>query len=193
MRKAKALTLIEVMVAVTIFTLLSVSLYSFLAAAFKIKRSVSINNRHDFKAKLYLDSLSRELQSSVAYYGDLRDFNATSDNLSFYTIHSEYDEAAIVKLNYFVDGHKLMRQSQSAYLEEFDGKANSVFSFDELAFAYWDSNNSTWVDNWQEKSGLPAGVRIQSSFAKKDLEYFIPLFTANKKEEQEEGDDEQES
>lgn len=184
MKTVKALTLIEVMVAVTIFALLSVSLFSFMSAAFKIKKNVYTKQRYDFKAKIALDQLSRELESSVNFYGDMRDFNSTSQELSFYTVHSDKDEEAILKLNYFTEDNSLMRQTQSIYQDKSEAKPKKIFDFDDLAFAYWDQGNSTWQDSWQEKDNIPHAVRVQKTSGEDVLERYIVLYQANQTKEE---------
>lgn len=185
MRKVKALTLVEVMVAVTIFTMLCVALFAFLSGAFKIKRYVSAGKRNELKARITLDKLSRELQSSVPFYGDSRDFNGTNDRLSFYTVNNYIDEDAILKLNYFIEDNYFMREPQSVYNEESSGNASKAYSVDEIIFYYWDHLNSTWLDSWQDKEDIPSAVKIEQIISYSQHERYIPLFHANMTKEEE--------
>lgn len=175
MKKVKALTLVEVMVAVTIFSMLCITLFAFWSGAFKMKRYLLLAKRNELKSRIALDKFKRELQSSIEFYGDKRDFNGTRNSLSFYSIVNTNDDA-VLKINYLVKDSYLMQLAQPIYLSDNKNKFVKKYMVKECIFSYWDRNNSTWLDSWQDKEGLPTAVRIEQILDKKTKDWYIPIF-----------------
>ncbi|MFQ5680785.1 MAG: type II secretion system protein J, partial [Candidatus Omnitrophota bacterium] len=88
--KMLGLSLIEVMVAVTIFSFLSVSLYMLLRTGIFVRKRLSVDGRNREKSYLVLERVSRELRNAVKFTNRETGFFGKGDSLKFYALTFDY-------------------------------------------------------------------------------------------------------
>lgn len=187
MNKAKklltAFTFIEILIGLTIFSIIALSLYSnFLSGTSVWKRSEEINRLYQ-EARWSLDTIAKELHNAIALdyknsYPDFAVFKGNSDSLAFLIANDD----GIKRINYFLEK---VDESQNLFfalkrketplidsLQTPEGESltetfSSLVSEGGLKFSY--SYSSTegeneqieWKGNWQDDKNLPKGLRIE--------------------------------
>ena len=177
-RFLSAFTLIEILIGLTIFSIISMSLYSTFFSGTSIwKRSEDVNRLHQ-EARWSLDTISKELRNAIVFnYGDVDSdfsfFNGATDSISFLISTDD----GIKKVSYFLADNE--NQKKSLKREENDlidslqassGEAlietfSSLVAEEGLKFSYAYSmagaeDEIGWNNAWEGWERLPRGIRI---------------------------------
>lgn len=163
-------TLIELLVAMALLTLVLVGVYSILVSPVQ-SLETTLGSIGETQAligafrQMSLD-LSSVIQPSLVYNVS---FSGSRDNLSFsrhesnesigilrYAIRPSLNEAAVLVLERQVRGMKTLEQDETAYI---------LLSDEALSFEFWDSHRQIWVSTWNSnyQNGLPTIVRVRLS------------------------------
>lgn len=170
----KGFTFVELLIAVLIFSIIVVSLYSAfgvgLAAYKKGERVASVYQQ----IRLVLDSVGLDLRNSYKFSEDNSRFIAEEGKFSFYTLKSikpvsGADNSQICRIEYWQEEEKLLRQifaGKLAFSEEPEVSPDTLLdNLTELRieFPYQASEKGQafiWQDFWQEPDKLPLAVKI---------------------------------
>lgn len=166
-KRLLAFTFVELMIAITIFAVVAIVIYSSFSASIKVwkrgEESVSINQN----LRIGLDDFGKELRNALNYNNDNDPaicFEGQSNSLSFpiYLTSETGGQFGIVL--YKKDGASLKREEnifgQASPQEEslIDGVEEAKFLY---AFDTQDTENPyEWNDSWQEKNKIPRGVKL---------------------------------
>lgn len=178
----KSFTIIELLIGLTIFSIIAVSLYStFFSSTSVWKRSEDLNRVYQ-EARWSLDTMAKELHNTIVlnYKGESEDsfsFNGASDNISFLLA----TDTGIKRISYFLEEIKsnddkiifslkrqelgfidsLQTQNDSEQTEEI---FSNLVSEGGLNFSYAFQNEIEeiieWKDAWNESKNLPRGIKI---------------------------------
>ncbi|MFH1246136.1 MAG: type II secretion system protein GspJ [Candidatus Omnitrophota bacterium] len=185
----KGLTFIELVLAVSIFSVVAVVLYSVLNTGILAWRSAEVSGGMYQELRYALDILSRDLRNAVVYSDkeDFVNFSGKSSEISFYSLQDTYDAASahteLRKIAYNLDEtkHILQRLSQSfadsvqktsmSEPEEIAGKIDHINFY----YCYEDKGNVPdykWESTWNKQQALPRGVKIELGLVTKDAAVF---------------------
>ncbi len=163
----KALTLIEVMVAATIFVVLALSLYSLLKSASGIRNRLEADDSFTCGSYLNLEVMRRELNNMVAFRHEDSGFNAGHQAISFYTVSFDYGAQAgyVCQVSYaFKDG---VLQKTVTHPFTSDTKTFAFMeNLSDLRFFYFNAATLTWQELWNDTKTLPRGIRIEADCQK---------------------------
>lgn len=164
----KGLTLLEVLIVVTVLSVLSLSLYTV------FKSGVEAWSKSETRLEIYqnaraiLDQMSRELAG--AFVGGDVEFRGEADELEFVTNYSD----SIYKIKYELgDDNTLKRKyienpvdyTSADYANKEngpDGTDQGIIDFgfmiNDIQFEYWDGD--IWDDDWSSPNVLPGAVKV---------------------------------
>jgi prepilin-type N-terminal cleavage/methylation domain-containing protein len=190
----RGFTLVECLLAITLFSILITSVYSVFRAGVRAERSGEALTEQIRRVRWVMNDMSREVRNIITEPGGY--FEGGEDNLSFLTLLSIDDD----------DSRATSQLYQVIYLTESDGMADLTTLVrisrkldDEKAdtttvhgvirdidFAYQavdDDGNKTWVTSWED-DGAPGSIRVEivagdSEYSTEDLRItqIIPIMT----------------
>jgi len=184
----KGFTLLELLLAVSIFAVISIAVYSTFNAGMNVWRRVSATSLHEKRRVLKIEKLKKELRQSFVFKEKEITFIGGNNQLSFPVIIGSrikkavysYDPSrrALLKgigdLSEIADARdesgKWMPE-MSVFVENVDNVTFSYFNFDLTKGVY------SWADKWENKAGLPAAVRCNITFPENETfaeTIFIP-------------------
>jgi len=184
--KSRGFTLTEVLIAVAIFSLIGLTLYSAFQTGFTSYSR--INNSLDVyqKARIVLSRMELDLKNAFAYSKDDSWFQGGENGLDFMSVVDSFRDgkplANICKVRYEFSGKKLNRSISSGIDALKDGAdkqitlaLDNVTGFQlEYIYATKDPNAPyafvvIWPDKDDQKPNLPAAVKIKLSLIEKAL------------------------
>ncbi len=172
-RKEQGFTLIELVVSLTIFSVMSLPIYSSFAGGISVWRKAQEFSSVYQTARLLLDDMAMELKNAVKVSGT--EFNGGPRRLTFITLRqgshgvSARSDTQIAKVTFEVlrdpsgQGYALFRRQASNF--KVRGEAElMVGSLSSLDFEYTYKNNvgelQPWAKVWKINDELPLGVKI---------------------------------
>ncbi len=172
-RKEQGFTLIELVVSLTIFSVISLPIYSSFAGGISVWRKAQEFSSVFQTARLLLDDMAMELKNAVKVSGT--EFNGGPRRLTFITLRqgshgaSARTDTQIAKVTFEVlrdpsgQGYALFRRQASNL--KVRGKAElMVGSLSSLDFQYTYINSvgelQPWAKVWKMNDELPLGVKI---------------------------------
>ncbi len=172
-RKEQGFTLIELVVSLTIFSVISLSIYSSFAGGISVWRKAQEFSSVYQTARLLLDDIAMELKNAVKVSGT--EFNGGPRRLSFITLRqashgaSARRDTQIAKVTFEVlrdpsaSGYALFRR-QASNLKVRGEAELMVGSLSSLDFQYTYINSvgelQPWAKVWKMNDELPLGVKI---------------------------------
>ena len=172
-RKERGFTLIELVVSLTIFSVISVAVYSSFASGISVWRKAREYSSVYQTARLLLDDMALELKNAVKVSGT--EFKGGSRMISFITLRqgthgtSASRDSQIAKVAFEVRrdpsgrGYALFRRHTSSLKKS--GEADfMVGSLSSLDFQYTYKNSTgvlePWSKVWKVNDEIPLGVKI---------------------------------
>ncbi len=194
MRKIRAFTLIELLMAFSIFSAVALSIYSTLRAG------ILTYNKTDYAfgvyqtARLFFNRIELDLKDSFNYYDSDSKFKGDIQNLEFFSVTDIFEEGVsnpnISYIRYNLNNTGLKRLSfrgLDALKGDADtGSEDSYPNIKKIAFQYaysvQDANKPyDWQDTWplenneNQKKSLPLAVKIELSVDDKVFTKVISL------------------
>jgi len=175
---SKAFTFIEILIALTIFSIIALSLYSTFFSATSVWKRSADENRLYQEARWSLETIAKELRNAIILdyrksYSDFSVFEGNSNSISFLCV----TEDGIKKVSYFLeeDGPDvLLKRQEIALIDAFQVWEpevaveifSSLVSQGGLKFKYAyisveAEEEIGWQDTWQDNQSLPKGVKIE--------------------------------
>ncbi|MCK9614255.1 MAG: prepilin-type N-terminal cleavage/methylation domain-containing protein [Candidatus Omnitrophica bacterium] len=174
----KSFTLIELLIAVTIITLVILSVYSaFNTGILAYKKIDSVFDTYQ-EARIILNRIEADLRNSFAYSEESSFFKGSSSTLDFFNISEIYDKdkqySDLCRIKYYLEGSTLKRRTYNGLAAMTDDEnieaqdfSSSVKNID-FEYAYLsddDRANIVWQNVWPQKDeqaqGLPLAVKIK--------------------------------
>ncbi|MFH1771790.1 MAG: type II secretion system protein GspJ [Candidatus Omnitrophota bacterium] len=172
MRYKKSFSLVEVIVAVAIFSALSVALFLLLRSGIRIRERIETSQDISLNIHLGLDKLGREIRNIIDFKENDPDYHilsGSSQDLSFYTLGLSYPSQTpkIMHVSYAFQEGKLIR----AVREPLEEEPKEIFSIiDNIKngnFFYATGSlepEGAWGEMWDSKVDLPKGVKIEINY-----------------------------
>ena len=172
----RGLTLIELLIAISIFVVLMVTIYSSFQTGIFGHRNIEETITSYQAARQVLDRVNLDLRSSFIYSSEDAKFTGNSHQISFLTLVDTFKEDKIVRdfafVSYNVTDDKLMRlcrKGKDSLRDSSEIQPEEMVSGVEVVFQYAHIPNENaeieFQDDWgidsdEEKKVLPAAVKI---------------------------------
>lgn len=185
----KGFTLMELLIALSIFAVIAICLYSVFSGGIRVYRKQEKVFKYNHNANLALDKMAGELRNAINHSTPARHagspeetrglwFTGDDKNLSFITIRGD----DIIKVDYFFvstqDRKGVLKKKISYQKEGFDGEKRPevilIEGLENLSFEYAYKNADKdappeWRREWgkgaaEQKSKIPAGARVTLEF-----------------------------
>ncbi len=164
----KSLTLIEVLVAVAIFGVISVSLFSLLHTGISVRKKVKLDQTRAQNVCLNLENIAKNLRNIVLFKkGDPQYplLQGDGQSLQFYALSYDYlaKLTKIVKLSYGFKQGVLARAVAEPLGDDQPVRIAEVLEdLQELRFYYYleGAKEGAWQPKWEETDRLPQGIKI---------------------------------
>jgi len=174
-KRERGLSLVEMLIALAIFSILAVSVSSIFRAGVKIWRAGELSMEKNQKVRNIFYTMGRDLKNAVAYSEDMP-FEGAADKLSFMTVvpalagpaGAGHDELARV-VYYFDETKNTFNKKVAGRAQGFDEKAATEIEIDSgvesAHFQYvfkpaFEGDGYEWRDQWKSEKKIPRGVKI---------------------------------
>lgn len=178
-------TFIELLIALTIFSIIAASIYYTLNAGIKVWQRGNILIRENQRMRIFFDAMSKDMRNAVPFSGIPSQW--TENSVTFHTIidtfSSEPPHRKLVRRIYYFDDKKgELKRARVIQKEGFDEKyVDEEVLLDNLEdvgfeYAYESGEEYEWKDEWEfgdEDEGediIPRGVKIRVELKGKDDE-----------------------
>ncbi len=170
MKYKKAFTLIELLISISIFAVIMVSLYSAFGTGVlglgKIEESATAYQT----GYMILSRIEKDLRNSFAYSADEVKFTGKKDALTFLTLTPEFS-----LISYSLSGDKLLRLvriNKDALKTDSETKPKALAqNIKQIEFTYFypdpDTKELKENDNWTDNTAFPTAVRVRLILEKK--------------------------
>ena len=146
MKKLTGFTLVELLIAASIFVVVMVSIYSAFSAGMFGYKGIEENIKISQIARQILERINLDLRNSFAYSDSDAKFSGAKDSLSFLSLADNYNNNEITPtyafISYKLEGDRLMRLrrvNQEALKETSEIEAEEIGAdIEELVFSYAD-------------------------------------------------------
>lgn len=158
----KALTLVEVLVASAIFSVLSLTLYLLLRSGISIREKIELQQTTLQRTYINCERISHEVRNAINFNNDNSGFEGSEKSFKFYTLLFDYasDYPKISHITYSFKNHILQKEVRRPFKEKPIRSFPYITNITKVSFEYFDSQVGTWETMWEEKNYLPRGVRI---------------------------------
>lgn len=190
-RSLSAFTFIELIIAITIFSIIAVSIYSTVRAGIRVWHRANSVIEVNQEMRIFFDMVSSDMKNAVAYYTTTSEgrmnFEGMPSRISFMTLVnvSGQDVALhqeLARVAYYFDTSsksiKRILATKEAGFNETNGiTAELVNNIDAVSFNYCykplsSEDDYVWKDVWEDGGRIPRGVRIKTGSFEKTI--FIP-------------------
>ena len=177
MKKSRSFTLVELLIASSIFAVVMVALYAAFSSGVFGYRNIDERVSAYQQARLVLERINRDIRNSYAYSSGDTKFTGTTDKVSFMALVDDYSFLELLRnvafVSYYLEGNTLMRlcrRGQGSLKDPSKGKADEMGSgIDKLSFTYiYDDNGALKeADAWSLAKKMPVAVKIKLSLKKR--------------------------
>lgn len=160
------LTLVEVMVAVTIFAVLSVSLCFLLRTGIFVRKKVDLEQSVAQNMYLRLEKIARELRNIISFYDADTGFKGGGRGMELYSLLFDYaaQSPEILHITYNFEDTALSRTVEHPLTMKTIRSFDFIEGLESLDFYYFNIDNGQWEDSWDDKESLPRGVKIELTY-----------------------------
>jgi prepilin-type N-terminal cleavage/methylation domain-containing protein len=171
--KKNGFTLIEVLVASTIFVVLMTAMFSSFRAGILGGKKIDENLESIQAARLIMGMISRDIRNSFVFSEEKSGFSGTKNKISFYSLVNGILQNKFIKhyalVTYSFNGNSLKRiclkNKDSMRGGTGLSQEGSVLKFKELSFSYAEisgiDNALFWKDDWTDTKAMPVAVKIR--------------------------------
>lgn len=189
-RSGRAFTFMELLIALTIFSIIASSIYHTMSAGIRVYRRGNVVIRDNQKLRLFFNAISQDMRNATPYSEEKNNFYIESEWLSekiaFITIINVFADEGIVgelaKVSYYMDeeareGNRLIRKcatveygfDEEAAEEEAPLEGLEDFTLEGLSFQYCYKvmDEYDWRKDEEFEGGIPQGVKIELALKNK--------------------------
>jgi len=171
MKKTKAFTLVELLIASSIFAIIMLTIYSaFHTGIFSYRNIERAIDAHQAAGQI-LERINLDLRNSFVYSADETRFEGKNKQISFLALVDSYQEDKIAQdytfISYGLEGDKLMRlcrKNQEALNDRAEIRPEEMADNVDIVFSYFyidpADNSLKEKDIWDDQKNLPAAVKI---------------------------------
>jgi len=172
-------TLIEILVAMTILSIVMSILYGTFSTS--SANAKVVEERSDELSSLSgaIDILSQEIRGVYPQSeGSSEGFLWKKEEITFTAVTPfvKDDEPGIQRISYIFDEGKLLRKTFKAGVEaEAKGESLLLDGLKDPSFSFYDGKE--WVKEWPSAKDIPFGIKVAFSYKGRDVETVIPIIS----------------
>lgn len=189
-KNRSAITLVELLIASAIFSVVVLTIYSAFHAGVFGYRDIEGNIDASQSAQQILGRINLDLRNSFVYSQNESKFTGANDAISFLALADRFSEDKIIQdygfISYQLEDKRLMRlclKNQETLNNNLRSESEEMGSdIEELSFSYgyMEDQAIKWKDSWDDKAALPLAVKVKLKIKNKieqDFErtIFLPL------------------
>lgn len=170
--REKGFTLLEILIAMTILSLIAVLIGSSLRLGIRAWERGEADIESSQNIRFFVERLSRQIKSAYPYQIQIDGekaiaFQGKSDSIFFVTSSVRGNEGGLKWFSYFVkDGSLIVQEGMlpdKKVMEKVseDGEVLDL-NVSELKFEYFSSEKKEWKESWDSKTELPGAVKIEA-------------------------------
>ncbi|MDP1852600.1 MAG: prepilin-type N-terminal cleavage/methylation domain-containing protein [Candidatus Omnitrophota bacterium] len=173
-KSKKGFSLVELLVAVSLFAVVMLSIYTSFGAGMSGYKDIEENIEISQAARQVLERMNLDLRNAFSYSGAEAKFSGTKSDISFLSLVDKFYNNGITQdyamISYRLEGDRLMRlcrRNQEALKETSETEAEEIASgVEEISFVYGNilaiGQPLEWKDSWGgDPKVLPAAVKIK--------------------------------
>ncbi|MCX5658005.1 MAG: prepilin-type N-terminal cleavage/methylation domain-containing protein [Candidatus Omnitrophica bacterium] len=203
MKKSRAFTLLEILIAASLFSLVLLSIYSAFRIGILSYQKIDSASTVYRRARILFNRLESDLKNTFSYTKDDTRFKGTVSTLEFFSVVDFFEEGKrypdVCRIKYAAQENGLQRvlfRGANALKEEAEAlSVEALFPVDAVSFQYAVSSPGAdlayeWIDVWPKegspKNILPLALKVKLRVIEKDssaqagqsieLEKIIPLY-----------------
>jgi len=185
LRAQAGFTLIEILVVITIFTIVGAGIAETFSSGMKIWARAQKAGESSIDVFVAIETIGRDLRQSI----NIRSvgFEGREDEISFLTFR---DDSAVKVIYKFNPAQKELVRRQidlkDAFSDDLQGKykyaEKKVATLDDFSFSYFNFDKEkeeyVWSDEWAKEQGIFEAVKLKARFGdEKDVKtVFIPIW-----------------
>jgi len=175
----RGFTLVELLIASAIFSVVIVTIYSAFRSGFVSYRNIEEATNIHQSARLILKQINSDLRNSFSYKNNDTGFLGEKEKLNFYTLSDNYREDEIIEdyasVSYELETDKLMRISRRNWDSQDSASKTSAeemaFGIEKINFSYGfldeDGKTLKFQEFWNDKTKFPQVVKVELSIGNK--------------------------
>lgn len=194
-RNNRGFTLIEILIATTLFAVVVGALYSVFYGAMRLRERAYQKFEKAVPKSYALERIKMDLSNATPPGGILagdmisqktEKGNQRSDTLEFYSsagiIEQNYPWGDVMKIMYYLGqplyqdtrGYDLIRATTRNLLttdEDTPDEYHMLSGVESLEFSFYDKSSATWLDSWDSTANenlLPTAIRVRLTFSTPD-------------------------
>ena len=179
---SQGFTLIEILVAITILSIVMSILYGTFSTSSANAKVVEERSNELSSLSGAVDIISQEIRGVYSPSdGSSEGFLWKEEGITFtaMTPFVKDDEPLIQRISYIFNEGKLLRKTFKAGLEaETKGESLLLDELKDPSFSFYDGKE--WVKEWPSAKDLPSGIKVAFSYKGRDVETVIPVLSAKK-------------
>jgi type II secretion system protein J len=203
---AQGLSFLELLLAITIFTIVAVGIYSTFGAGLSTWRKTQKAQNLYQDIRLFLDKIEQDLENAVIYSDSERaeyfNFEGEGNKISFFSLVPTFQaipyHPELKRITYIFDEstHTLQRLeqkfsdfAQGSGSQEAEQIIAQIYNLN-FFYCYLDEDAIPpykWMNNWNSEQDIPQGVKVELEIAAEKLPFakyiFIPNGRKGKEEE----------
>ncbi len=171
----KGFTFVELMIAITIFSIIAISIYSAFGTGIRVWRQGENSIAFNQDLRLALEDLAVELKNAINYSQDdpLLGFNGLEKEIRFLTLLNQEGGRKLCVVSYFINEEKggilSFKRAQADQLAGFEidkSKGEIVISnISDVSFSYAydtkdEANPYEWLGVWENSKIVPRGIKV---------------------------------
>jgi type II secretion system protein J len=199
MKLNRAFTLVELLIAASIFAVVMVSLYAAFATGVFGYRNIEERIGAYQEAINILTFIDKDIRNSLPFSSAEVKFSGSASSVSFFTLVDDYQGSemtrTLARVSYERNGPGLMRtcrrKQESLSLNPQTKPEEIASGVEDMVFTYLynDGGALKEKDSWQDLKALPAAVKVKLKIKKKSVYDFertiyLPCNTATMNDEQ---------
>lgn len=179
MKKRKAFTLVELLLAAAIFAVVVVSIFSAFHTGIFSYRNIDDAIELYQSARRALERMNLDVRNAFSYSADDAKFTGDANSISFLTLQETFSEDEVMRdyafVSYSLEGGRLIRLCRKGKESLNDKLAvepdELAQGAEELVFSYGyvDKADGTlkWKDAWDDAASFPAALKVTLSLKNK--------------------------
>lgn len=170
-RKINAFTLLELLIASSIFIIVIISIYSAFQTGLFGYRNIEKNIEIDQTARQILDRINLELRNSFSYSKTESKFMGEKNKISFLTLIDTYTQSKVTEdfalVSYLFENKKVMRlcrlnaESLNDKLQDYEEMADNINTIDFTYITFNAGGEKKEKDNWDDLVNLPTAIKVK--------------------------------
>lgn len=175
-KKSNAVSLVEVLIATTMFVVISIALYSLLYSGIQVKKRVELEQIVFKDIYLGFSRVEKEVRCNIKFLTQLPAISGDNKQIKFYASVFDYTKNIflISLIIYELEDDCFWRREYNPFNQKLIKEFPVLRNLFGLEIFYYSLKDNQWVDQWDDNKNIPSAIRIlvkKKSEKKKEVEF----------------------